>query len=299
MGTDYSKNILAAITDGIYAVNKERKIFFWNNSAEKLTGYTSAEVLGARCADNLLCHVDAKGTELCSNGCPLEPAIEDGIYSELSGFFHHKSGYRAPVTIKVSPLRNDYGKIIGAVENFSLATTRSTLLIKPEKLDNSPLENKLAELNNEHFNKTSLLSIARRSSQYGFPYGILFADVDNFSYVSKIWNQSVGYDIIKMIGNSLNFGIRTFDTISHWGGERFLIVCPYCNHDELAYLGEKLRMLVENSWFEYEGNFIKVTASIGGAVANHEEEVFSVLQRAKKQMDLCKKNGKNLVRIDS
>lgn len=294
MGSDYYKNILDAITDGVYAVDKDRKILYWNKAAEKLTGYTSAEVVGASCAENMLCHIDAKGRELCTNGCPLKPAINDGTPSELSGFFHHKSGYRAPAKIKVSPLTNDLGEVIGAVEHFFLATTRESLLIETEKIHVPNVTDDLTKINN-----SSLIELAQRASQPGFLYGLLFAEINNFEQINDLWGQAVSDNLIRMVGNSLNFGVRTFDSVSYWGGDRFLIACPYCNTEELNFLGEKLRMLVENSWLEHEGASIKVTASFGGATAKKNEEVHSVLQRANAQLHINTQDGVNVVNIDS
>ena len=51
--------------DGAYFVDAERRITFWNKSAEHLTGNKSKEVVGSLCHDNILSHVDEQGTHLC------------------------------------------------------------------------------------------------------------------------------------------------------------------------------------------------------------------------------------------
>ena len=56
---NFYATLLDNLYDGVYFVNRERQITLWNKAAERITGFTKAEVLGKRCADNLLRHVDA------------------------------------------------------------------------------------------------------------------------------------------------------------------------------------------------------------------------------------------------
>ena len=58
---DFYRELLEHLTDGIYFTDRERRIGYWNKGAEKLTGYTREEVIGKRCMDNILVHVDAAG----------------------------------------------------------------------------------------------------------------------------------------------------------------------------------------------------------------------------------------------
>ena len=71
---DISPNFYATLLDnlydGVYFVDRDRRITFWNKAAERITGFTKAEVLGKRCADNLLRHVDERGNPLCEGACP-------------------------------------------------------------------------------------------------------------------------------------------------------------------------------------------------------------------------------------
>jgi len=45
---------LDTIFDGVYIVDKERRIVFWNKGAEEITGYSAKEVCGRKCSDNIL-----------------------------------------------------------------------------------------------------------------------------------------------------------------------------------------------------------------------------------------------------
>lgn len=54
-------DILDNIYGGVYYVDKNRKIKYWNKEAEKITGFSKEEVIGEYCYNNILQHVDAKG----------------------------------------------------------------------------------------------------------------------------------------------------------------------------------------------------------------------------------------------
>ena len=119
---DISPNFYATLLDnlydGVYFVDRERRITFWNKAAERITGFTQAEVLGKRCADNLLRHVDDRGNSLCEGACPLSYTLRDGQLRSASVFLHHKNGHRLPVAIGVAPITDNQQNIIGAVEIF-------------------------------------------------------------------------------------------------------------------------------------------------------------------------------------
>ena len=58
--TDQSfyKDLLDHMSDGVYFVDRDRKILYWNEGAFRLSGYSSQELLGRSCQDDILCHVD-------------------------------------------------------------------------------------------------------------------------------------------------------------------------------------------------------------------------------------------------
>src|SRR5512138_459514 len=99
---DYFKVLLDNLYDGVYFVDRDRRITFWNKGAERLTGFSKQEADGRSCHDNFLTHIDENGRHLCLSGCPLAETIQDGRQRECDLFLHHKDGHRLPVSIRVS-----------------------------------------------------------------------------------------------------------------------------------------------------------------------------------------------------
>lgn len=110
--------VLDSLYDAVYIVDRGRHILFWNLGAERITGYSAAEVTGRRCADNILNHIDADGNLLCRGACPLLKSIRTGQEIEAKVYPFHKEGRRFPTMTHVAPIRNEKGKIIAGIEIF-------------------------------------------------------------------------------------------------------------------------------------------------------------------------------------
>src|SRR5512141_1826872 len=116
---NFYKDIIDNLYDGVYFVDRDRVINYWNKGAERITGYSAAQTIGRSCRDNLLNHVTASGVQLCLNHCPLAGVMEDGREREVEVFLHHADGHRVPVLVRATALRDRAGQIIGAIETFS------------------------------------------------------------------------------------------------------------------------------------------------------------------------------------
>ena len=100
----FYRELLDNLYEGVYYVDRQRRITFWNKAAETITGYSRREVLGHKCFQNLLKHVDDQGVSLCLSACPLAQTIQDGQPRSTSVYLHHKDGHRLPVAVRVAPL---------------------------------------------------------------------------------------------------------------------------------------------------------------------------------------------------
>ena len=71
--------VLDSLNDGVYVVDRDRTILYWGKSAERITGWKGSDVLGKRCHDDILCHIDKDGRRLCGEEyCPLHRAMLTG-----------------------------------------------------------------------------------------------------------------------------------------------------------------------------------------------------------------------------
>lgn len=113
--------ILDSLNDGLYVCDPERNILYWSKSAERITGWSSHEVVGRKCSDNILVHVDKDGRPLCGEEfCPLHRSMrtDKGSSSPLIVFGQTSTGRRIPMTVSVAPIHDAEGRVTGGVETF-------------------------------------------------------------------------------------------------------------------------------------------------------------------------------------
>ena len=297
MDHGFYKDLLDSLLEGVYFVDLDRKVVYWNKAAERLSGYTAQEVMGNSCADNLLRHVDEAGNQLCLTGCPLEGTMGDGKAREASVYLHHKFGHRIPVLVRVSPMRDEQGAIIGAVEVFSDNSKNVSILQEMENLRKEVLTDQLTGIGNRRYADITLDRLDYTMKDGGFSYGVLFVDVDFFKKVNDTWGHPVGDRVLRMVAKTIEGALRPLDVICRWGGEELVIFISNATPEGLAVTAERLRFLVEHSWVEHEGEQIRVTISLGGAISKDREAARSVVGRADYQGYLSKESGRNCVHI--
>lgn len=130
-------HILESVRVGVYVVNRNREIVFWNGAAQAITGWTADAVIGTACHDSLLCHVDKDGQELCGEDtCPLLRAMVTGEASRDPVMVLAKTadGERVPVEVSVAPVRDDQGSIVGGVETFVDVRERYEDLLRAQRM---------------------------------------------------------------------------------------------------------------------------------------------------------------------
>jgi len=102
-GGSYLK-IFDNLYDGLYVADRNRVIRYWNKAAERISGYAADEVIGKSGSDNILTHVDLEGNSLCLTACPPAMTIADGEARQAGVLLHHKTGYRVPISVRISAL---------------------------------------------------------------------------------------------------------------------------------------------------------------------------------------------------
>ncbi|SPQ00384.1 Sensor diguanylate cyclase, PAS domain-containing [Candidatus Sulfobium mesophilum] len=295
---DFYKNILDNLYDGVYLVDLDRRITYWNKSAESLTGYRSSDIVGRYCWDNILMHVDLEGDSLCQGPCPLLRSMKEERMLEQEVYLRHKNGHRTPVLVRASPLRDARGQVIGAVEIFSDNTPRITLAQQVKELQKLALLDPLTGLGNRRYAELTMHAKLEERRRYDSRFGVLFLDIDFFKKINDTYGHETGDRVLQMVAKTLQNGIRSSDTVGRWGGEEFIAFIAHADDWALSSLANKLRRLVEKSNFYAEQQLINVTVSIGATVSKMGDTVEELVRRADQLMYKAKLSGRNRLVID-
>lgn len=326
--SDFYKSLLDNLFDGVYFVDLERRITFWNKGAERLTGYTAGEVVGSCCWDNILCHVTETGVNLCTTACPLIETMACRKPHQADIYLKHKSGHRVPVQVRVAPIVDKKGHVTGAVEVFSDNSPQLRMQHELHRLEQMASLDKLTEVSNRRYGEIALSARLQELERHGWCFGVLFLDIDDFKGVNDRHGHETGDLALKMVARTLAANLRGYDNVVRWGGEEFVVILAQIKPEQLGAIAEKVRMLIANNGLLIselpatsvqtsrdrrtgqrstitvkapggeEGAMLKVTVSIGATMARPGDTVESLIGRADTLMFESKKSGKNKTSVD-
>ncbi len=299
MDEEVYRTILEQMEDGVYFVDRDRRITYWNAGAEHLTGYSAADVLDHSCSEGILRHVSESGHQLCLSGCPLAGVMKDGKARDAQVYLHHKRGHRVPVEVKGSAIRDPDGTIIGSVEVFHRRPSTRFAQISPRERQEDAYIDPLTDLGNRRFALAQVEPVMAAVHTGVTSMGLIFIDIDHFKSVNDEHGHATGDAVLRMVGQSLANGLRSTDYPIRWGGEEFLAILPGTTDEGLEISAERLRMLVEHSWIQAGEEQIRVTISAGIAMARVDETFDELLDRADRLMYSSKKAGRNVVSSDA
>jgi len=291
---EFYKRLLDEFYDGVYFTDRERRIIYWNRGAERITGYAADEVLGKRCSDNILMHVDKNGNSLCKSNCPLQLTMMDSAPRNAELYLHHKKGHRLPVSVRATPMKNKSGEVIGAVEVFTDISPQIALIDRVTQFERLAYIDPLTEVANRRYTEIMLAARREELERYGWPFGVLFVDIDRFKNVNDQYGHSVGYEVLRMTARTLVNSVRAFDVVGRWGGEEFIAVIANVTLPDARTFAERVRTLVEQSKLHGDPP-VQVTVSIGATVARDGETIEKLVERADELMYKSKQDGRNRV----
>jgi diguanylate cyclase (GGDEF)-like protein len=115
--------------------------------------------------------------------------------------------------------------------------------------------------------------LLRRARSPG-PIAFGLIDADHFKNINSRYLLSGGDQVLTALARTLQRTIRaTTDAVGRVGGEEFMVVAPNTDCGGAAALAERLREAVEECEILFHGTPIRVTVSVGFAVADADEPV--------------------------
>ena len=104
--------VLGNIADGVFTVNPEFRVTFFNRAAEEITGFRADEAIGRPCYEIFR-------TPICGQDCPLRQSLRTG--RKVKNFeidILTRTGKRQPISVCTAPLVDPTGEFRGGVETF-------------------------------------------------------------------------------------------------------------------------------------------------------------------------------------
>jgi diguanylate cyclase (GGDEF)-like protein/PAS domain S-box-containing protein len=289
------REILDSVADGVYFVDRERRITFWNRAAAEISGHSDQDVLGKLCPEGAIQHVDANGQPMCHEYCPLTAVLKDGQARQEEAYLHHRDGHRVPVRVRVRPLRSETGQVIGAVETFTDISNEIESQRRAADLERQAFIDVLTGLGNRRFAEHQIERALAEQARHGRRFGLLMVDVDHFKTLNDRWGHASGDAALRGLARTFSAAARSEDFVSRWGGEEFLVLV---RHDELRGVtaaAERLRRMVQASSVRLGETSVHLTVSVGATLSREGEDATALVARADALCYQSKRDGRNRV----
>ncbi|MBF0328170.1 MAG: diguanylate cyclase [Nitrospirae bacterium] len=296
---EFYHQLFDSVHEGVYFIDNQKRILHWNKSAERITGYSEADIIGARCSGGILTHLDRNGNDLCMLNCVFNKSM--CTCSENSGdvYIRHKDGHRVPVRIHITPVTDSKGNIVGAIEVFRENVFRNIDEELIEDLKKADLIDSFTGLANQKYVEMKLRSSLEHKQKHNISFGIILISVDDLRDIDEIFTHEIEQQVFNMVARTLEGNVRSWDLVGRWGEEDFLAVVSHINQQQLVSVANKLRLIIENSFVEvHEQLVVKVTLTMGATVSMPEDTIQTITGRALYILERGKAYGHNLVFTD-
>jgi diguanylate cyclase (GGDEF)-like protein len=196
--------------------------------------------------------------------------------------------------VQPTPLRNgDLIRCGGAV--FKFIEGGNVEALYHEEIYRLTITDGLTQVaNKRHFADFLEREIAR-ATRHGRPLALVIFDVDLFKRTNDEYGHLAGDRVLQGIASVVARQVRRDELIARYGGEEFAVVLPETSVEEAALFCERIRAEVEGERFEFDGEPLRATISLGAAALEHDDTVDTLVARADAHLYRAKQTGRNRV----
>ena len=132
----------------------------------------------------------------------------------------------------------------------------------------------------------------QRALRFSTPLSLIMFDIDHFKTVNDLYGHHTGDKILVEVVRLVSDTIRSFDTLTRWGGEEFLLLSPDNNLTQAKEMAERLRQIIAEAYFP---SVEHITVSLGVSKFYAGDTPDQLINRTDQAMYSAKRNGRNCV----
>ncbi len=167
------------------------------------------------------------------------------------------------------------------------------------RMYDAALRDPLTGLYNRRYMDECLEAEFAFASRHKAALTVCMMDIDHFKRVNDSHGHEVGDRVLAEVGERISKTVRTEDTCCHYGGEEFVIISLGISLAGGLVLAERLRGVVQDQAFRFNGSTLPVTVSLGVAGFPYPsiESPESLLSAADQALYLAKQRGRNRCKV--
>lgn len=154
----------------------------------------------------------------------------------------------------------------------------------------------LTGLYNRRQFEISLEQEYNRTKRHPSDFSLAILDIDFFKKVNDTYGHQYGDYVLRTVADLMKQSFRKTDLLFRYGGEELIVMMPETNIEGASIPVQRLRRMVEDYEFDYNGVKSKVTVSIG-LTTNYQSFTTSaeILKSADEALYKAKEGGRNRV----
>jgi len=221
--------------------------------------------------------------------------LRDGTTWVVQDLGSTNGSYVNDESIQQAPLRDgDFLKIGAAI--FKFLTGANVEMSYHEEIYRMTIVDGLTGVHNKRYFLEFLDREMARCARYGRPLALVMFDIDHFKSINDQHGHLTGDYVLKEMARRLSTRIRRDELLARYGGEEFAAVLPETGRVGALEFGEQLRAIVARDAFEFEGDKLPVTISVGVAVAEGQTmDLQAFVKLADENLYRAKRGGRNQV----
>ncbi len=170
--------------------------------------------------------------------------------------------------------------------------------MQERQISHMALHDALTDLPNRVLMEDRLEMSITRATRNGQQVALGFIDLDHFKQVNDNFGHKIGDRLLKEVTDRFQSALRSTDTLSRWGGDEFVVLCPdLTSMEDAREIANKLTQLTREN-ISIEGTEFPFTFSAGFALypddASNSEMLLSQADRA---MFYAKAQGRNNIQF--
>ena len=281
--------ITSSAHDAIVMIDDSGGLTFWNEAADKLFGYTSAEAMGRNFLA-LIVPPQSRYREQYEASLKRLGMAQSGNAGEAVELeIVRKDGDECFVELSLSAVQ-----IRGRWHGIGIARDVTDRKRAEEKLKLQATTDALTGIANRRLFNSFLETEMRRATRHHLPLAVMLMDIDHFKQINDAYGHQVGDGVLVELTRLVSKIIREHDFFARWGGEEFVILSPNCNAENMRLLAEKLRAALETHSFS---DISRLTCSFGLTEYSDGDSAENFIGRADAALYRAKESGRNRVEM--
>lgn len=268
------RHVLEDLPVGIYIVDRERRVRFWNRRAEHLTGHLGQEVVG-RVQEDIVQACDQRGKRLSGEDCPVTIALRHGLPQQCTAYYLHKNGHRVSLRIRALAVLGHDDVIEGA------AVLLEETVVYSEELSGPPMYGCLDAATGVPSRRLTraVLNECMAGVEESHPgFGVLRIRVLGLAEFRAKHGPQSAVPFLRTAAQTLRHSLDAENFLGCWGENEFLAVLPTASPVTVATTAATVWNLLRHSEVLWWGDRFPIETEVAHAMAAAGSDMESLLR---------------------